>query len=105
MKYDKEDRFFQGGIHMTKDLKDIIHEKLSTALNPVFLKIVDDSDKHQGHAASIPGQSTHFRVKIVSKKFEGLSHLQRHRLVYQALNKEMKDKIHALALTTLDKES
>ncbi len=87
-----------------KNLENIIDEKLRQALSPDNLVILDESKKHVGHEGAIPGESTHFRVKVVSKKFAGLTQLERHRMVYQILEKEIKGKIHALALTTLDEE-
>lgn len=87
-----------------KPLEHVIDEKLRTALSPDSLTILDESRKHAGHEGAIPGESTHFRIKVVSKKFAGLSQLERHRLVYQILEREMKDNIHALSLTTLEEE-
>lgn len=88
---------------MSDDIEAIIFEKLTTALKPEVLKIVDESEKHHGHAGAIPGKRTHFRVKVVSKKFEGLTPLERHRLVYQILENELKTQVHALTLTALDR--
>lgn len=87
-----------------KSLENIIGEKLRKALSPDSLVILDESKKHAGHEGAKPGESTHFRIKVVSQKFSGLTHLQRHRMVYQILDSEIKNNIHALALTTLDKE-
>jgi BolA protein len=86
---------------------DIINQKLTKSLLPTSLEIVDDSHKHAGHAgASLEGES-HFSVTIVSEAFVGKSRIQRQRLVYQALSKEMSECVHALVLQTLtpDEES
>src|SRR5215210_9353798 len=46
------------------------------------------------------GTMDHLRVKIVSQAFAGKNALDRHRMVYQALDVPMKDgRIHALELT------
>ncbi|HXF90310.1 MAG TPA: BolA family protein [Candidatus Nitrosotenuis sp.] len=87
-----------------KTLETIITEKLEKALSPDMLAIIDESSKHVGHTGAISGKSTHFRIKIISKKFAGLTQIQCHRLVYQILEDELKSQIHALALTTLAKE-
>ncbi len=79
---------------------DIIEQKLTLALSPVQLDVVDESHKHAGHAGSRPGGESHFNVSIVSSAFEGLSRVARQRLVYQALAEEMEQTIHALALKT-----
>ena len=79
-------------------------QKLQSELNPVSLQVVDDSYKHAGHAgfkggAGYSGES-HFTVEIVSSRFEGLTSIKRHRLVYQILEEELKASIHALSLVT-----
>ena len=46
----------------------------------------------------VTGDGRHFDAIVVSDAFVGLSKLQRHRLVYQALGDKMKDEIHALSM-------
>lgn len=78
-----------------------IESKLSAALAPDHLEIVDNSAQHAGHAGSRPEGESHFAVLVVSKAFEGKNQVQRQRLVYQALADEMAQDIHALELKTL----
>lgn len=78
-----------------------IHQKLTAAFHPTELVVTDDSARHAGHAGSRPGGETHFTVKIVTPSFAGLSHVERQRRIYKALDWEMKTQIHALTLTTL----
>jgi len=80
---------------------DTIAQKLSAAFAPVELSVEDESAKHAGHAGSRPGGETHFRVRIVSSAFEGMNRVERHRRVNDVLAGELRDQIHALALTTL----
>ncbi|KAJ3055702.1 hypothetical protein HK097_009669 [Rhizophlyctis rosea] len=79
-----------------------IQEKLSAALEPTQLEIVDDSAKHAGHAAmkGLAKGETHFRVVVVSNAFEGKPQIKRHQLIYQILDEELKAQVHALSLTT-----
>jgi len=77
---------------------DRIREKLSSAFKPLRLEIVDESQRHAGHAGARPGGETHFRVEIVAAAFQGRSRLERQRLVYTALAAEMSSQIHALSL-------
>lgn len=77
-----------------------IREKLTAALNPDRLEIVDESHRHAGHAGSRPGGETHFRVEVVAAIFQGKNRLERQRLVYAALKDEMSQQIHALSLVT-----
>jgi BolA family transcriptional regulator, general stress-responsive regulator len=83
---------------------DIIHRKLTDAFQPSRLEIVDESHRHAGHAGARPEGETHFRVEIVSARFAGQSRVARQRLVYAALADELKDRVHALSLSTLAPE-
>ena len=68
-------------------------------LQPLELEVVDESERHRGHAGYREGGNTHWRVAIVSPRFAGTSTVQRHRMVYQALGNLMNNPIHALAIT------
>ncbi|MGH8745275.1 MAG: BolA family protein [Burkholderiales bacterium] len=68
------------------------------ALEPVYLELLDESAKHQGHAGWKPGGNTHWRLTIVTEAFRGKPTLARHRMIYQALGKLMDDPIHALTI-------
>ncbi|XP_036297677.1 bolA-like protein 1 [Pipistrellus kuhlii] len=72
----------------------VIRTKLEQALSPEVLELRNESG---GHAVP-PGSETHFRVAVVSSRFEGLSPLQRHRLVHAALAEELAGPVHALAI-------
>ncbi len=74
--------------------------KLTKALAPTRLEIVDESHRHRGHAGWREGGETHFRVEVVSDLFEGRSRVERQRLVYQALAEELRERVHALQLVT-----
>uniref|UniRef100_A0A7S0E088 Bola-like protein n=1 Tax=Hanusia phi TaxID=3032 RepID=A0A7S0E088_9CRYP len=67
-------------------------------LEPTHMELVDDSAKHAGHAAmkDSTARESHFKLKVVSAKFEGLSLVKRHQLVYGLLNDQFKDGLHAL---------
>jgi BolA protein len=86
---------------MTDSVESSIRAKLSGALSPVLLEIVDESAKHAGHAGARPGGQTHFAVKIVSSNFEGLSTVERQRKVYGLLEPQFAAGLHALALKTM----
>lgn len=78
-----------------------IRAKLTAALAPERLEIIDESHRHAGHAGARPGGETHFRVEIVSAAFEGQPRLLRQRRVHEILSDELKSNIHALSLVTL----
>ena len=66
-------------------------------LAPLDLQIRDDSHLHAGHAGARDGRG-HFSVRIVSRAFEGMTPLARHRAVYAALGTLMQTDIHALSI-------
>jgi len=78
-----------------------IREKLNEAFSPVELKILNDSQKHAGHAAMQGAANTgetHFSITIVSERFAGRPRVERHRMVYEVLAEELAGPVHALAV-------
>jgi len=75
-----------------------LERRLSSALAPEQLTVVDESEQHRGHAGHIPGVSTHFRVIVRARSLAGLSRLERQRAVYAAVGDLMGAPIHALAI-------
>jgi len=69
-------------------------------LSPLSCQVEDESALHAGHAGAASGGG-HYRLHLVSSRFEWLNRVSRHRLVYDCLGKLMKTEIHALALTLL----
>lgn len=82
------------------DRKDRIEQKINEALSPLQCKVEDESALHVGHAGAASGGG-HYRVRLVSPKFEGQGRLARHRLVYDCLGDMMHKEIHALAIIAL----
>jgi BolA protein len=81
--------------------KERIAAKLTEALRPQALEIVDESSRHAGHAGARADGETHFRLYIVSDGFAGKGRLERHRMVNALLAEELAAGVHALAMTTL----
>ena len=77
-------------------IADEMREKL-TGLAPSQLEIIDESESHRGHGGWREGGETHFRIRMASPRFAGLSRVARHRLVHQTLG-DIVPRIHALAL-------
>jgi BolA protein len=75
---------------------DQVRAALQAAIAPESLEVIDDSHLHAGHAGAREGR--HFTVRVVSARFNGLSRLARHRLVYDSLDELMARGIHALAI-------
>ena len=81
----------------------MIRTRLEKSLSPARLDITDDSHLHKGHAGAATGAG-HYSVTIVSDKFTGQNPVQRHRLVYLAVNDMMPGEIHALSIQALAPE-
>ena len=79
-------------------MQERIVARLTAALEPLVLDVIDESDRHVGHVGAREGGGTHYRVRVVSAKFERRSRVERHRLVYDLLAAEFADGLHALAL-------
>lgn len=76
-----------------------ITEKLMQGLSPVSLKVIDESHHHAGHGHHHPEGETHFRVEVISEKFDGKSRIDRHRLINGLLAEELAHRVHALAIS------
>lgn len=82
---------------------ELIRERLQSELLPEHLVIEDQSALHAGHAGAKSGRG-HFAVLIVSNAFAGKNAVERHRMIYRALDKEMQTEIHALSIKSLTPE-
>lgn len=81
---------------MTTDTRNqLIHDRLSTALSPTQLEVIDEGWQHIGHAEEGAG---HFLIRIASPQFTGQSLIACHRLVHAALSDLMTQQIHALRI-------
>ena len=79
------------------DMDSIIYQKITAALTPEHLEVINESHLHAGHMDT-SNNNTHFRLHIVSGEFEGVKALKRHQMVYAVLSEEMPSIIHALAM-------
>ncbi|MEJ6785120.1 MULTISPECIES: BolA family protein [Phyllobacteriaceae] len=83
-----------------------IEDKLNKAFLPERLAVINESHLHAGHhhvdgghEAVFDGSGeTHFRIRIVAPAFAGMSRIDRHRAVNEALAAELKAGLHALAI-------
>ena len=79
-------------------MKQKIYNKLSDTLSPSFLEVRDETDNHIGHSNHVPGVPSHFELKIISEKFNGMSRIAIHQEIYKILAEEMQTGIHALQI-------
>jgi BolA family transcriptional regulator, general stress-responsive regulator len=78
--------------------KERIRAALTNRFAPDALEIIDESEKHRGHAGASPEGETHFRVRITAAAFAELSRVARHRAVTDALAGEFASGLHALSI-------
>ena len=82
-------------------VKTRIETKLQEAFSPIFLSVEDESYLHMTHGNFFPGGESHFKVKIVAPAFKGLNRIERHQKIYECLEGELNDGVHALCLQVL----
>jgi BolA family transcriptional regulator, general stress-responsive regulator len=84
---------------MTAPIASAIEEKLQKAFAPQTLAVINESHQHAGHQEKFDGSGeTHFRVRIISSAFEGMSRINRHRAITDLLGAEFGAGLHALAI-------
>ncbi len=74
-----------------------IRSRLGAAIEASVLEVFNESHMHNVP----PKAETHFRVVVVSSRFEGMNRLRRHRLIHRALAEELGGPVHALAVDAL----
>jgi BolA family transcriptional regulator, general stress-responsive regulator len=74
-----------------------IERKLSDALEPLHMEVINESHMH----SVPPGSESHFKVIVVSDRFNGKALIQRHRAINELLASEIAGPVHALSLHTL----
>ncbi|MCE0494350.1 BolA family protein [Vibrio salinus] len=75
-------------------IQDTIESKLTEALAPHHLEVVNESYMHNVPA----GSESHFKIVVVSDEFKGKRQVARHRRIYQILDNELNNGVHALSM-------
>ena len=75
-----------------------IEELLRAAFAPTALEVINDSARHHGHAGDDGSGESHFTIVIESAVFDGVSRLERQRMVNRALGDIPGQRVHALAI-------
>lgn len=76
---------------------ELMDKLLNEALAPESCEVIDEGHLHIGHEGARGGRG-HYRIRIASPRFHGLSRIAQHRLVYDALAGLMADEIHAVCV-------
>jgi BolA protein len=77
-----------------------ISDRLTAALEPTQLEVINDSHHHAGHMGDDGTGESHWSVVVESAAFVGLNRVARQRLVNKALAELLSSRIHALAIRT-----
>jgi BolA protein len=84
---------------MTETTQARMEKALTAAFAPTRLRLINDSAKHAGHAGH--AEESHFRVEIESAAFTGKSRVERHRMVYAAVQDAFAGGLHALQVKAM----
>ncbi len=82
-----------------------VRDQIEAALRERFdisaLEVIDESEKHHGHAGWREGGNTHFRIRISSPALDGMSRVEQHRAINAALGAQFDAGMHALAIEVI----
>jgi len=76
-----------------------LERKLREAFAPTEFELIDESERHRGHSGYREGGESHFRLRMTSPAFAGESRVARQRAVNRVLADELRERVHALAMT------
>ena len=82
----------------TAPLAEIITARLTAALAPAHLEVINDSHHHAGHMGDDGTGESHWTVVVESPSFASQSRVQRQRAINHALGDLLATRIHALAI-------
>ena len=83
----------------TAPISDQITARLTDALAPTHLEVINESAMHRGHLGDDGTGESHFRVIVESPLFAGESRVARQRRVNHALADLLSERIQALAIS------
>ncbi|MBN8522226.1 MAG: BolA family transcriptional regulator [Alphaproteobacteria bacterium] len=79
-------------------LAEEIKTRVIEAMAPEVIEVINESHKHAGHAGDNGTGESHFRIIVVSARFENCARLARHRMINEALEPVFKKGLHALSI-------
>lgn len=81
-------------------VQETIETKISSALEPSHLQVINESHMH----SVPPGSESHFKLVIVTNSFDSVPRVRRHQTVNGILKEELAGPLHALSMETLTPE-
>jgi BolA protein len=82
-----------------KNVEDTIQEIIEREFPGDKYELINESHKHAGHAGDDGSGQTHFKLKVVSSRFEGLSRVDSQRLINGLLSPSFDLGLHAISLS------
>ena len=89
--------------NVLKPTRDALLERFRQAFPEATIQVEDESHLHVGHVGAAGGAG-HFRVWVIDASFNGLQHIARHRLVYDAVSDWIPERVHALNIIAMTLE-
>ncbi|WP_116652812.1 BolA family protein [Pelagibacterium sediminicola] len=65
---------------------------------PGHIEVIDESERHRGHAGWREGGNTHFRIRISAPALDAMSRVEQHRAINAVLKPQFDAGLHALAI-------
>lgn len=81
------------------DMAKQIEDQIRNAIDVSNLTLINESEKHAGHAGDNGTGQTHFKLMVVSNDFSGLTRVQRQKLIMQQVKGLFSQGLHALSMT------
>lgn len=79
-------------------LAEDIRSRLEQAFTPSELQVIDDSERHRGHAGYQEGGESHWHIVIAASALDDMGRVARHRAIHEAIGRDILDRIHALSI-------
>ena len=80
-------------------MKHTLTKLLMEQFDADYVHVTDNSHRHAGHKGIDKVGDSHFHVTVITSQFEGVSLVQRHRMVYDRLKDPIKMGVHAIEIT------
>ena len=80
------------------NIEELIKEKILQNLDVKQCEVINESAKHKGHVGDDGSGQTHFKLKVVSSDFKGLSPVARQRMVNSIINPLFDKGLHAISM-------
>jgi BolA protein len=88
---------------LTGNVPTQIEEKLRHAFPEADITLINQSHLHNGHSGDDGSGESHFRLEIRAAQLSGYPRVKQHKLIYNAIGRELFERIHALEILILNR--